>query len=190
MGTLAPILLAACGNPLACDDAFGPLVARRVAQAAVPQLEVVDLGLNPAGLLHCLQGRQALIIVDAAVAPDAEVGKVLDLDYRSAQRPQLLSDQTWSTHGLGFSSQLAMAESLGWLPQKVRLIVLTIQAPALGSPLSTQAAAAVPKAVETVLAWVRRWREDCLAPDPGPPGPSDPGLPGNTEENHVQRIKS
>ncbi|MGD1278489.1 MAG: hydrogenase maturation protease [Tepidisphaeraceae bacterium] len=187
MGTLAPILLAACGNPLACDDAFGPLVARRVAQAAVPQLEVVDLALNPAGLLHCIQGRRALIVVDAAVVPDVAPGKVLDLDYRSAQRPQLLSDRTWSTHGLGLSSQLAMAESLGWLPPNVRLIVLTVQTPALGLPLSAQAAAAVPRAVETILAWVQRWRDDSLAPDPGP---SDPGLPGNTEENHVQRIES
>jgi len=160
MGAIRPILMAACGNPDASGDAFGSLVAQRLARRAHPELEIVDLALHPADLLHCLEGRRALLVVDAGMVPGVMPGRLLDLDYRSATGPLLLCERATSTHGLGLSAQLAMAESLGWLPPNVRLIVATIQSARLGQPISPAMSSVVSDAVRTVLEWVARWRSE------------------------------
>ncbi|MGD0768252.1 MAG: hydrogenase maturation protease [Tepidisphaeraceae bacterium] len=160
MGEIRPILMAACGNPDASDDAFGPLVAQRLAHTARPELEIVDLALNPADLLHCLEDRRALLVVDAAMVPGVMPGRLLDLDYRSDARPLLLCERATSTHGLGLSAQLAMAEALGWLPPNVRLIVATIQDARMGPPISSAMPSIVSEAVRTILEWVARWRSE------------------------------
>jgi hydrogenase maturation protease len=160
MGAIRPILVAACGNPEASDDAFGTLVAGRLARTARPELEIVDLALNPADLLHCLQDRRALVVVDAAMIPGAMPGRLLDLDYRSVAQPLLLCERATSTHGLGVSAQLAMADSLGWLPPNVRLIVATIADARLGMPISSAMSSVVSEAVRTILEWIARWRCD------------------------------
>ncbi len=74
MAAIRPILMAACGNPDASDDAFGSMVARQFPRKAHPELEIVDLALNPAELLHCLDARRALLVVDAARAPGIAPG--------------------------------------------------------------------------------------------------------------------
>ena len=170
MGAIRPILMAACGNPDASGDAFGSLVAQRLARTARPELEIVDLALHPADLLHCLEGRRALLVVDAAMVPGVMPGRLLDLDYRSVARPLLLCERATSTHGLGLSAQLAMAESLGWLPPNVRLIAATIQSARLGVPISPSMSSVVSDAVHTVLEWVARWRSDFDAAPVAPDG--------------------
>jgi hydrogenase maturation protease len=169
MGAIRPILVAACGNPDASGDAFGSLVARRLAPRERPELEIVDLALNPADLLHCLEDRRALLVVDAAMVPGVMPGRLLDLDYRSVARPVLLCERATSTHGLGLSAQLAMADSLGWLPPNVRLIVATVDNARLGLPISSALSSVVSDAVRTILEWVARWRSEfdaaAVAPD-------------------------
>ena len=158
MGSIRPILMAACGNPDASGDAFGSLVALHLAQFNHPELEIVDLALKPVDLLHRLQDRRALLVVDAAVVPGVAPGRMLDMDYRSAARPLLLCERATSTHGLGLSAQLAMAESLGWLPPNVRLIVATVQNAEMGSPVPTAMASVVSEAARAIRGWVARWR--------------------------------
>ncbi|MGD0390282.1 MAG: hydrogenase maturation protease [Tepidisphaeraceae bacterium] len=170
MGAIRPILMAACGNPDASGDAFGSLVARRLARKARPELEIVDLALNPADLLHCLEDRRALLVVDAAVVPGVMPGRLLDLDYRSSAQSLLLCERATSTHGLGLSAQLAMAESLGWLPPNVRLIVATIPNAGLGLPIPSAMSSVVSDAVRTILEWVARWRSDFDAAPVAPDG--------------------
>jgi len=164
MGAIRPFLMAACGNPDASGDAFGSLVARQLPRRAHPELEIVDLALNPADLLHCrLEARRALLVVDAARVPGIGPGRLLDLDYRSDARPLLLCERATSTHGLGLSAQLAMADSLGWLPPEVRLIVATIRYARMGPPISSAMSSVVSDAIRTILEWLARWRSDCDA---------------------------
>ena len=61
-----PLLVAAFGNDMAADDAFGPLVAEALRAMAPAGVEVVNLGMRPAALLDHLAGRAALCVVDAA----------------------------------------------------------------------------------------------------------------------------
>ncbi len=163
MPTPKPVLAAACGNPLAGDDAFGMLVLRRLACAAPGGLELLDLSLNPTTLLDHVAGRRALLIVDAAISASHAPGEILDLDFFSAGRPQLRSDRVVSTHGLSISHQLELAGVLGIdLPRCVRLIVLVILPPELGQA-SGCSASQIGRAADLVVQWARRWEAEFSA---------------------------
>ena len=47
-----PILVVAYGNDLAADDAFGPLVAEALRAQPIEGVEVINLGMKPAGLFE------------------------------------------------------------------------------------------------------------------------------------------
>jgi hydrogenase maturation protease len=133
-----PILVAACGNTLAGDDAFGPLVARALGARTPPGVEVIDLGMRPAGLVDHLPGRRGVILVDAALSPDHAAGALLDLDFFDPRRPALCADRLTSTHAFSLAGQLELAQALGMLPPVVRLVALVARNTQVGS------AAAIP----------------------------------------------
>jgi hydrogenase maturation protease len=144
------ILVATCGNVMASDDAFGPMVARELRSHALPSVEVIDLDIRPAALLDYLPGKDGLILVDAVHAPGLEPGRVLDIDWFSPDRPGLVNDDTMSTHGLSLAMQLDLARSLDLLPPHVRLIALSIEPARVGQTASEHLTAAVGKAVDLV----------------------------------------
>ncbi len=120
------ILVAACGNPWAADDSFGPCVARCLNQFQLAGVEVVDLAMRPAGLLDLLPGRQALAVVDAAQCSAESLGRMLEFDWFDPRRPELLHDDALSSHGLSLNVQLELAQKLGVLPGRVRLFAVGI----------------------------------------------------------------
>ena len=75
-----PILVVAYGNDLAADDAFGPLVAEAVRAKAIEGVEVLNLGMKPAGLLDHLAGRRAVCVVDAARCDGLPPGTLIETD--------------------------------------------------------------------------------------------------------------
>ena len=121
----APILVAAYGNPMAGDDAFGPLLAESLQRNPLRDVEAVDLGMNPGGLLGLLDGRLALVLADAVHVPDTAAGVLIDCDWDQADRPPLASECKLSTHGLSIADQVELAGSLAMLPRTVRLIAVT-----------------------------------------------------------------
>ncbi len=150
------LLAAACGNMMASDDAFGPLVSRELRRIHPPGVEVIDLDIRPAALLDHLAGRTGLVILDAVHAPDHPPGEVLDIDWFSEDRPALVNDDTMSTHGLSIATQLQLAGKLGLLPPSVRLIAMTLgQTPAVGGGVSASLASRVIRAAELVVIHAR-----------------------------------
>ncbi len=131
--TPQPILVAACGNTLAGDDAFGPLVAQELQRRPPAGVDVIDLGMRPAGLIDHLPGRRVVILVDAALWPGHAPGELLDMDFFDPLRPPLCADRITSTHALSLAGQLELAEALGMLPEIVRLVALVAQATHVGS---------------------------------------------------------
>jgi hydrogenase maturation protease len=150
------LLVAACGNVMASDDAFGPLVARALGRLDLPNIEIIDLDIRPAALLDHLAGRSGLIILDAVYAPDAQPGNLLDIDWFDEDRPALVNDDTMSTHGLSIGRQLELAQTLNMLPLTVRLIAVTLNdKPRVGQPRGDYMMRCVAHAVECVLAHAR-----------------------------------
>lgn len=186
---IAPILIAAFGNRLAGDDAFGPAVAEQLAErvqrgdSQYSGVEVLDGGMQPAALLTELGGRARLIIVDAAWPHDVALphadnlprdvalphpalppAPLLDFDYFADPLPTFCYDAAWSTHGLGVAQQLAFARALGMLPAAIRLLAVFAEQTELGRALSPRVAAAIPAAVERVGGWIQTWNASQALP--------------------------
>ena len=155
-----PILVAACGNAWAGDDAFGPEVARQLRLRRPTGLEIVDLGMKPAGLLdHLGPDRRGVIIVDAAQADGGcRPGELIDVDFMSPHRPALLHDVALSSHGLSIAHELALARTLDLSPPRIHLIAVGAQVTAMGSPMSDNVREAVELAVRRTLQLVETWR--------------------------------
>jgi hydrogenase maturation protease len=153
-----PILVATCGNTLAGDDAFGPLVAQRLMAEKWAGVEVVDLGMRPGGLIDHLAGRKAVILVDAARCSGGgggEEGELVDWDFFAPGRPVLCADRVTSTHALSLAGQLELARALGMLPAVVRVVALVAQRTAVGT-VGEKARGRVEEAVNLIKKWVER----------------------------------
>lgn len=159
-----PVLVAACGNELAGDDAFGPLVAAALRRRGLSGMDVVTLGMRPGGLLDHLEGRPAVLLVDAAlpgrVAPP---GTLVHMDYFAAGRPELVHDRALSSHGLSLGHELALAGRLGMLPPRVWIVAATIARAGPGDPVSAAVRRLVPRAADVVerqaALWLRERKE-------------------------------
>ena len=159
-----PILIAACGNALAGDDAFGPAVASELSRMNVPGVDTVDLGNRPAALLDELEGRQAVCVVDAAMSEVMPPGELLEMDFFCRHGIRLAVDEVVSTHGLSIASQLSLARKLGQLPHEVHLVAAVLDDVKFGTPMSYRIAEQVIPACELIKRWVAR-QQARLAPE-------------------------
>lgn len=151
MSAPGPILIATCGNGLAGDDAFGPLMARALCEHDLPGAEIVELGMNPTALLDRLAGGcGALILIDAAEARDLPPGRLIEFDWNAPGRPALRVERSVSTHGLSVAGQLDLALGLGLLPPVVRIIAVTAAAAETGETVSAACRRQIEPAVERV----------------------------------------
>jgi len=163
----APTLIAACGNIQAGDDALGPLAANELRRLALSDVEVVDLDIRPAGLVdHLMTPRDTLIVVDAVTIAGAESGSIVDVDWRSGDRPRLVHDDVLSSHGLSIAHQIELAEKLGMLPLRVRLIGAVIAGARVGQNTGGALLSTVGAVVDRIADYLRV-NEDRLGPGAG-----------------------
>lgn len=155
-----PILIVACGNITAGDDAFGPLVAAALRESILPTMQIVDLGTKPAALLDHLPGPELLVVVDAVLGRGAPVGRLIDMDWFDPTRPALVGDAVISSHGLSIADEVVLADRLGVLPEQVRLIACTIDSAQVGQPAQKAVCDLVPVAVNRILDDATKWLGD------------------------------
>ena len=134
----AHVLVATCGNRLAGDDAFGPLVGRRLRELELPGVKVVDLDLKPTALLDHLPWPECLILVDAVDAPNWPEEELIDIDLSKEDLPALLHDDALSSHGLGLAEQLELARRLHLLPRQLRFLGAPLREAQLGTAARPQ----------------------------------------------------
>lgn len=155
-GTVKPILLAACGNLLAGDDAFGPWVLRAVEALWPPEaairrdVEIVDLSIAPAGLLDYLPERFGLVLIDAV---QGDMGREALVDTSCAEMDTLVLESPHSSHGMGLAWQLRLAGQLSLMPRHARLIALPIAGARVGGRVSAGALELVPAAARLAARW-------------------------------------
>jgi len=154
-----PLLVAAYGNEMAGDDAFGPLVAEAVRTMAMTGIEVVNLGMQPAALLNHLADRRAVCVVDAAFCEDMPDGTLIEADFFDADRPPLVHDATLSTHGLSVADELELAQRLGICPSHVRLVAVVAGSVEVGRPVGASVLQRVSVAAHRIAAWASRLLE-------------------------------
>ena len=155
---LTRVLVAACGNRVAGDDAFGPLVAERLSGRVTSALDIIDLGLRPIGLVDHLEGYLGLIIVDAVVGFVTESSSdLVDMDFAADGRPELRHDVALSSHGLSIEHELRLAETLGILPGRVHLIGVVASCVEVGLPPTQGVLRCIEPAVERVIDVAHDW---------------------------------
>lgn len=154
------VLVVGLGSVDRGDDAVGPVVARAVASAGSPGIRVVEHE-DPTALIDLWSGAGLVVVVDAVVS--GQQSGTIHLIETAADQPPL-TDSSWGdtgrggTHAFGLAASVELARALRRLPS--RLVLLGIEGTCFdhGAPLSEPVAAAVDRAVTTVL--------EMLADDP------------------------
>ncbi len=150
---LPTTLVIGLGNPLRGDDGVGVRVIQELAtQALPPHVQVLDGGTPGLGLINLMEGRQRVILIDAAnvgQSPGQFVRFLLD-------EVQLLGyNQHMSIHAAGLRDALLLAQALEMLPPEV--IIFGVQPSQLdwASGLSPEVEAVLPNLLAAVLSEVK-----------------------------------
>ncbi|MFI9628998.1 hydrogenase maturation protease [Streptomyces sp. NPDC052042] len=168
------VLVAGVGNLFLGDDGFGPEVVRRLAadpgEPLPDGVRIVDYGIRGMHLAYdLLDGYDALVLVDACPG-GGPPGKLTVLEVG----PDDLENGAFDAHGMNPVAVLSNLDHLGGTLPLTHVVGCTPADVGEGIGLSEAVAAAVPRAVETVRALVRRLspataapsQEAAIAPEP------------------------
>jgi hydrogenase maturation protease len=112
-----PILVIGLGNPLRGDDGVGVRVVEALRTCSLsPDVEVVDGGTQGLGIVPLMEGRERLILIDAAnmgTAPGQFVR------FGPGHVNLLGNDRQLSVHSAGLREALQLAQALRVLPEDV-----------------------------------------------------------------------
>jgi len=108
------------GNDLLADDALGPLVARRLRQLALPNVEVVETAETGFYLLESLLNCSSLLVVDTIVSGNFPPGTV-----RLLREEDVATIPGTSPHYVGLFEALAVGRALQLsVPETLTLLVV------------------------------------------------------------------
>lgn len=147
------LLVVGLGSPDRGDDAVGPVVARLVADLALPGVRVLAHE-DPTDLVTSMTGAGAVVVVDAVWSPGSEPGSLIILETGDGAPP--LPEDAWArtgrggTHAFGLAAAVELARALRRLPPRVTLIGIVAAGFEHGEPLSPAVAAAVERALAAV----------------------------------------
>lgn len=152
------VLVLGLGNDILTDDVAGLLVAREVRTRLADEPDVTvsestEMGLT---LLDEIADCGSLVLVDAVQTGREPPGQVYEVGI--SDLPQVTAT---SPHFVGVGETLAVGRSLGLaMPARVSVIAIEVADPfTLGTSPTPAVAAAIPVAVERVLARVQAWRK-------------------------------
>lgn len=150
----APVLVLGVGNELFTDEGLGVVAAQAIAQLHLPGVEVLDGSTLGLALLPSLAGRDAVLLLDAAVGGDAQPGDLLVLRDDEVPASRHL---TMSAHQIGVSEALATAELAGCRPPRLAAVGMVPVSLATGHGLSTAVAQQIPQMVQTACKILQEW---------------------------------
>lgn len=183
-------LILGLGNPILTDDGVGIHVVRAVQSHLTSyalrltsyalrftslrltphasRLEFAEATVGGLRLLEIITGYERVIIVDAIQTPDGKPGEI----HRLHPNDLRASLHAGSTHDLSFGAALALGREMGMkLPTDEDIVIIAIEAEdvlTFGETCTPAVAAAIPRAVEAVLAelggasgWLDNASEKC-----------------------------
>jgi len=146
---MKPVLILGLGNPLQADDGIGCCAAEALEKLALPDnVQVLDGGTPGVGLINLFEGRERVILIDAA-----EMGRDPGTVVRFRPEDVALTGSVdrFSLHRSGVTDSLSLAWRLGIpLPE---IVVFGVQPARVGwsAALSPAGQAAIPRVVDAVL---------------------------------------
>ena len=143
------------GNDILGDDGVGIHIAREVArQVNAADITVEETGAGGLSLLERIKGFQRLIIADAILTKNTEVGKIQRLTLNDLAK----TNDSMTPHDAALRTTLEIGNSLfpGEMPTDV--VIFAIQTHDVGivtGEMTTAVKAAVPKVVRLILAEIK-----------------------------------
>ena len=143
------------GNEWRGDDAVGLLVARRLKEDQLPQVEIVESRGTVTAVREAWEDAAGVIVVDAMVS-GGPPGTIYRFDAHGAGVPVELS-RSPSSHGWGVAEALALGKVLQELPPC--LIIYGIEGKNFGpgQEVSQEVAAAIPEAARRIRREIQAW---------------------------------
>jgi hydrogenase maturation protease len=148
------VLVLGLGNELFTDEGVGVVASRLIERMGLPAVEVVDGGTLGLALLPTIEGRQALLILDAFLSEELAPGEIVDLDIEDLRREARL---LYSAHQLGVNEVLAAADLVGATPGLVAAVGMVPASVETGFGLSGVAEKALPSMVDKALEILASW---------------------------------
>lgn len=148
------ILVLGLGNELFTDEGVGVAASRRIAAVGLPDIEVVDGGTLGLSLLPMVEGRPALLVLDAIDSDYGRPGDVVVFDGDDLRREARL---LYSAHQLGVNEVLAAADLVGTTPDRVAAVGMVPASLDTGYGLSPTAEEKLPEMVEMAIGILTGW---------------------------------
>jgi len=141
------------GNPILTDDGVGIHVVRAMAaQCQRDDVTFAEASVGGLRLLDVIAGYERVVLVDAIQTRDGRAGDI----HRLHPNDLRASLHSGSTHDLSLTGALALGRGLGLtLPGDEAITILAIEVEdvlTFGEACTPAVAAAIPRAVEVVLA--------------------------------------
>jgi hydrogenase maturation protease len=145
------VLVIGIGNDFRRDDGVGLAVAAEIAKRRPAGVRVMTAIGEPTSILEAWTDVQLVVAVDAAMGEGTTPGRIRRWTPGNDDQPSVVS-----SHAVGLPQTYALGQALGRIPQKLVVLTVDIEDISHGLTLTPAVAAAVPAAVEEVLAELRR----------------------------------
>jgi len=143
------------GNEWRGDDAVGLLVARRLKEDQLPQVEVAECRGTLTAVREAWKDAAGVIVVDAVVS-GAPPGTIHRFDAHGAGMPVELS-RSPSSHGWGVAEALALGKVFQELPPWLIIYGIEGQNFGPGQEVSQEVEAAIPEAARRIRREIQAW---------------------------------
>lgn len=152
------VLIVGIGRPSLGDDALGLVAAARLRERLAGAAAVIADAGTGWDALHALGEAHRCVIIDAAQAEASRFppGRWCRLRYPD-QAAALANVPLRNTHSMGTAGLLAMAATLGWLPEETWVYALAGERFEPETGLSPAVAAALDTFVSEIAGHVHAW---------------------------------
>lgn len=148
----ARIVVIGVGNTFRRDDGVGPAVAAAIDERGLPGVWARTDIADPVALLDAWSGASLAVVIDAAIAYPPAPGRL-----RRCAMADIAQSATVSSHAIDIASTIALGTVLDRMPNELVLFTVEAADTGHGVGLTSQVAAAVPKAADAVVAFVYFW---------------------------------
>ena len=145
------VLVIGIGNDFRGDDGVGLAVAAEIANRQLHDVHVLTATGEPAAILEDWTGISLVVAVDAAMGEGSTAGTIRRWMPGDDTAPNVVS-----SHALGLPQTFALGQALGRIPQRLVVFTVDVEDISHGVTLTPAVAAAVPAAVEAILAELQR----------------------------------
>ena len=135
------------GNSFRRDDGVGLSVADEVAKRGVPDVRVVTATGEPGAMLEAWSGARLAVVVDAATGEGSCPGRI-----RRWTPGETADLGVVSSHAIGLPQSYALGEAVEQIPGRLVVLCVDVVDTDYGVGLTPAVAAAVPAAVEAIIA--------------------------------------